>query len=498
MWLFNPLQWSFRLRTVITLLTWAIVPLVLGGFVAWRSLTAAAGEASLTAVQLDTLLMTTFRSLLWVTVPLLAVCLAAALLFSWVVLQPLKRLQEGLDQVARGNLAQQSLPVTSRDEVGRMTRSFNDMVAGLKAMVTAVADTTCDLDSAGHRLERAAGEATTATEASARQVALVRGIAGEQAGQAAGGAQAADELRSAAEQVAASADSQAKEVERVAQTVQQVAAAIDQVAGSAGVVAEAAANTRSAADAGGRAVQAVMAGMAQVEERVLATSVQVEGLASSLKHVDDILRLISEIADQTDLLALNAAIEAARVGEHGRGFAVVAGEVRRLAERSRRAAGDIADQVDGLRTSAHAVVGAMNAGTEEVQNGTALAREAGQSLERILGAVEETQRQVEAISAASEEIAAAGNQVVEATHHLSAIAEENAATAEQMLGSARRVSSIVGTVEQGARSTEQSAVTMAAAAEQLRSNVADTAGCADEVAATSARLKEHVARFRLV
>ncbi|HLN61824.1 MAG TPA: HAMP domain-containing methyl-accepting chemotaxis protein [Symbiobacteriaceae bacterium] len=495
--IFNPLQWNFRFRTVATLLTWAVVPLVLGGFVAWRSLVSASGPAGVSAAQLETLTGIMFRNLLLMTVPLLLICLGAALLFSWVVLQPLVRLQRGVEEVARGNLAQEPLPVASRDEVGRMTQAFNAMLTALQSMVRTLANTAVDLDAAGSRLREAAGQSMAATESSVSQVEQVRGIAVEQAAQAASGAQATAELRDAAEQVAVSADAQAREVERVAETVQQVAASIQQVAAGASVVAEAAANTHSAAEAGGKAVHAVVSGMAQVQERVLAASAQVQDLTGSLKHVDEILQLISEIADQTDLLALNAAIEAARVGEQGRGFAVVAGEVRRLAERSRRAAGDITSQVQGLRAGAQAVVVAMEAGTQEVRNGTALAGEAGQSLQRILTAVVETQAQVESISAAAEEIAAASSQVVDTTQHLSAIAEENAGTAEQMLIAAGRVADLIGAVEHGAQSAECASGAMAAAAEQMRGSVADASACAGEVSDTATRLREQVARFRL-
>jgi methyl-accepting chemotaxis protein len=139
----------------------------------------------------------------------------------------------------------------------------------------------------------------------------------------------------------------------------------------------------------------------------------------------------------------------------------------------------------------------MEAGTQEVQSGAVLAHEAGTSLDRILQAVTETQRQVESISAAAEEISAAGNQVVQATHHLTAIAEENAATSTQLLGSTRSVADLVGAVEQGAHSNQDSAAAMIAATEQVRASVDDAVACATQVASTSAKLREAVSRFRL-
>jgi methyl-accepting chemotaxis protein len=497
MWRLNPLQWSFGPRTTATLLTWAIVPLVLGGFVTWHSLLSGAALAGLTSEQFSLLTQGLIRNILLVTIPVLVVCLAAAVYFSWSIVQPLWRLRKAMEKMAGGDLAQEAVPVRSRDEVGQITGSFNAMTESLRAMVRNVAATTAELDQAGNKLQTLAGDTAATAEASAHQIEQVRSTAAAQSDQAAGGSRATDELRIAAEQVAASADAQAHEVEKVASTVQDVAGAIEQVAASAGVLAEAAANTRGAADGGARSVDAVVSGMERVRERVLAAASQVEGLAASLQQVDGILQLITEIADQTDLLALNAAIEAARVGEHGKGFAVVAGEVRRLAERSRRAAGDIADRVDGLRKGARGVVVTMEAGTEEVQVGSQLAQEAGASLGRILAAVEETQRQIESISAAAEEISAAGTDVVEVTHHLSAIAEENAATASQMLTSARRVTELIGAVEAGAKSNQVSSGAMADATESVREAADETVACASQVSATSTRLREAVARFRL-
>jgi len=493
----NPLQWNFGPRTIATLLTWAVAPLLIAGFVVWRGIHAGAAQTGMTADQMDVLFGEILRNVAIVTVPLLLACLAAAVLFTRVVVRPLRLLQQAMERIAQGDLSQGPVPVYSRDEVGQSTRSLNAMSAALQAMVRDLAANAAELASAGGKLQTVAGHTSDAAHESAAQIEQVRRIAAGQSDQAAGGSRARAELRVAVGQVAATADSQAREVEQVAAIVGQVASTIDQVAAGAGVVAEAAANTRTAADAGGRAVEAVVGGMDRVRDKVLAAASRVESLSDSLGHVDEILQLISEIADQTDLLALNAAIEAARVGEHGKGFAVVAGEVRRLAERSRRAANDIAERVGALRTEAGQVVETMGAGTQEVHVGTQLAREAGDSLGRILQAVAETQAQVESISAAAEEISAAGVQVVQATHHLSAIAEENAATAVQMLSTARSVEEIVGAVEQGARSNQDSSAALAAASEQVAGAVSETVACAAQVTATSERLRQAVGRFRV-
>lgn len=495
--LLNPMQWNFGPRTTATLLAWAIIPVVLGALSAWRALTAAADRAGLDPALMESMLQEALRSLLIVTVPLLVICVAAAVYFSWAVVQPLWRLREGMGRIARGDLSHGRLHVHSQDEVGQITGSFNEMATSLQEIVQQMAATATELDGAGHRLEAGAVEATSAVGVSIEIIGQVGATARDQTGKAVSGAKATEELRAAASQLAGAAEAQAREVEQVATTINQVAAAIQQVAAGTGVVSEAAGEARTAADLGGGAVQAVVSGMDQVRDRVIEASHQVEALSDSLAQVDEILQLISDISDQTDLLALNAAIEAARVGEHGRGFAVVADEVRRLADRSRKAASDIGTRVEGLRGGAVQVVNTMHASTREVQRGTELAREAGGALERIREAVAETQRQVESISAASEEISAASAQVVEATHHLSAMAEETAATAEEMLAGSTSVSTLISDVEHGAALNQDATAKMAAASQQVSSTMAEMVASATQVTATAIGLRKHVGRFKL-
>lgn len=494
--LFNPLQWNFAPRTAVTLLTWAVLPVVAAGAVVWRTYHVAAAEVGLTPEQTWILRDRMIASALWAAVPLFLIAFGASVLFAHLVVQPLRRLQEGMDRIARGDLSTSNIPITSGDEVGEITRSYNTMAARLVEMVRTMSSTASALDMAVGRLTASARESRQATEASTRQIEAVRQTAEEQAEQAAIGARAIRELEEAAKQVATAAQSQAAEVESAAETVRQMAHAIEQVAGGAGVVAAAAARTRQAADDGSHAVRLSAEGMDQVRRRVLEAAEKLRHLSDSLSHVDEILQLITEIAGQTDLLALNAAIEAARVGEHGKGFAVVAGEVRRLAERSRKAATDIAGRIEALRQGAKAVVETMEAGTGDVENGVVLSRKAGEALHRILAAAAETQAQVESISAASEEISAASAQVVNTTVQLSAIAEENAATAEEMLAGAQSVTGLVAEVEKDSRQNQAATAAMAGAAVQVGTAVEQMAQLAARVAEMANALRQQAEQFR--
>lgn len=205
-------------------------------------------------------------------------------------------------------------------------------------------------------------------------------------------------IAATSEELSQGSNEQASATEEASASVEQMAANIRQTAENAGETEAIAAQSAADARSSGRAVAEAVAAMTAIAERIL---------------------MVQEIARQTDLLALNAAVEAARAGEHGRGFAVVAAEVRKLAERSRSAAAEIA---------------VLSADTSRA------ASEAGTMLEHLVPDIERTSNLVTAISGASRELATGAEQVALAIQQLDQVTQRNSASAEELAAGAGELS----------------------------------------------------------
>ena len=222
--------------------------------------------------------------------------------------------------------------------------------------------------------------------------------------------------------------------------------------------------------------------MQRIQDAVTQSAQVIQSLGQTSSQIGGIINTIDEIAGQTNLLALNAAIEAARAGEAGRGFAVVADEVRKLAERCAVATKDIGTLIGEIQNQTGQAVSAMELGTREVTAGTAMAGEAGASLERIQVVVQEMSERVLGISAAAEEMSASAQEVSQTITEVAAVIEESSAAAEEMSASAEQVSASVQTV--AGTSAQQGAA------------VEDLTASAGELSSVSQTLSDLVAKFK--
>lgn len=196
-------------------------------------------------------------------------------------------------------------------------------------------------------------------------------------------AQSSQQTQMTAVELAEASEHQAQEIAGVSAAINEMAVSIDQVSANASESASVAQRSVVIAQNGANVVQRSIEGMNTIRNQIQETSKRIKRLGESSQEIGDIVGLINDIADQTNILALNAAIQASMAGEAGRGFAVVADEVQRLAERSAAATRQIETLVKTIQADTNEAVSSMESTTSEVVKGAKLAKDAGEALDEV-------------------------------------------------------------------------------------------------------------------
>lgn len=204
-------------------------------------------------------------------------------------------------------------------------------------------------------------------------------------------------------QLSEASEHNAQEIAGASAAINQMAMSIDQVSSNATESAEVAKRSVGIAANGANVVNRTIEGMDTIREQIQETSKRIKRLGESSQEIGNIVSLINDIADQTNILALNAAIQASMAGEAGRGFAVVADEVQRLAERSAAATKQIESLVKTIQADTNEAVASMELTTTEVVRGTTLAKDAGVALDEIQSVSDALATLIQSISDAARE-----------------------------------------------------------------------------------------------
>jgi hypothetical protein len=324
----------------------------------------------------------------------------AAVVIARSIIRPLRAVTLRLKDIAQGegDLTQR-VDENRSDELGEMATYFNQFAGRIQDLV------------------RQVGQATRSV------------------------ASASTEIAASAEQMASGMKCQTDQTAQVSAAVEEMSQSVVEVARKSSDAATFAENSGRDATTGGQVVSQTVLEMKGIANQVNDSASVVSSLGRKSEEIGQIISVINDIADQTNLLALNAAIEAARAGEHGRGFAVVADEVRKLAERTTQATEEVSRSIREIQNETGTAVSKMQAGTQKVTAGVQLATSAGDALSKITASSEGLRSMVQSIAAAAEQQSAASEQISRSVAQISAVTRESAEGASQSASAASQLSS---------------------------------------------------------
>ncbi len=265
-----------------------------------------------------------------------------------------------------------------------------------------------------------------------------------------GVASAAQEAQATAMHLAEASEHQAQQITNASAAINEIAVSIDEVSKNSLESADVAQRSVQIAHTGADVVRQTIEGMDNIRNQIQETSKRIKRLGESSQEIGNIVELINDIAEQTNILALNAAIQAASAGESGRGFAVVADEVQRLAERASSATRQIENLVQTIQSDTNEAVASMEQTTAEVVNGAKRAENAGEALE---------------------EIETVSNDLAELIQNISEAARQQSVAATNISGTMNVIQEITTQTSAGTQQTAESIGNLVELANELRRSV---------------------------
>ncbi|MGH4118732.1 methyl-accepting chemotaxis protein [Clostridium sp.] len=363
----------------------------------------------------------------------------AVSIFSGYITKNLKEVNDLSYAIAEGDLTQ-VIKIKSENEIGLMGNNLNKMTNNLREIVQKVTGS----------LEQvvATSEELTASSEQTQQ--------------------SAEQVSHAIQEVAIGSGEQVAITNNTTKIAEDIFTSMEQISDNIQSVTHTSLETSMRAEKGNEVVSSAIEQMNNISDKVAVSTQVVSKLGEKSKEIGSIVSLITSIAGQTNLLALNAAIEAARAGEQGRGFAVVADEVRKLAEQSASAAGNISSLINEIQKEIVNAVKAMDNGTIAVESGISMVGQAGKSFSEILEDINSIASQMQDVSAVTEEISAGTHNMIESIGNVAKISTESTANAENVVAASQEQTALMKEVANAAENLTEMAMELQALMSNFR------------------------------
>jgi methyl-accepting chemotaxis protein len=366
---------------------------------------------------ISNILTSFFTKFFGVLIIIIGLASAAVYWFTWKMKKRLTKLTNSLEMAGNGDFTT-NVNDNSSDELGSLSRSYNEMSESLKKMMHEVILTSEQLASSSEQLTASSEQTSIATETITKSI----------------------------QQVANGAEQSTTSVQESAFALEKVAKGIQSIADSASVVSEVSMQATKKAKEGGLFVENTVKQINEINLSVVASGEIIKTLEYRSQEIEKITNVITDIANQTNLLALNAAIEAARAGEYGKGFAVVADEVRKLAEKSQQSSSQISALIKTIQEDMDKSNKSIEQVSVDVKEGLLVVNRTKENFNEILDFMERLTRQINEMAAISEQISSSTQEVTLTVSGIINISEKTsmhsqnvAASAEEQLASMEEV-----------------------------------------------------------